>query len=82
MFYERFLPVRLLDLMALTTILVEAALQQVNTLCRLFNLCLDKSTLLSSWKRCHVCPILKKGDPPIPSNSRPVSLLNTMEKVF
>ena len=63
-------------------ILVEAASQLVNPLCRLFNLCLDKSALPSSWKRSHVCPILKKGDPSIPSNYRPVSLLNTMEKVF
>ena len=31
-------------------ILVEAASQLVNPLCRLFNLCLDKSTLPSSWK--------------------------------
>ena len=40
-------------------ILVEAASQLVYPLCRLFNLCLDKSTQPSSWKRCHVCPILK-----------------------
>ena len=63
-------------------IVVEAASQLVNPLCRLFNLCLDKRNLPSSWKRCHVCPILKKGDPCIPSNYRPVSLLNSMEKVF
>ena len=63
-------------------ILVEVASQLVNPLCRLFNLCLNKSILPSFWKRCYVCPVLKKGDPSIPSNYRPVSLLNTMEKVF
>ena len=41
-------------------ILVEAASQLVNPLCRLFNLCLVKSTLTSFWKMCYVCPVLKK----------------------
>ena len=36
----------------------------------------------AKWKESNVCAIFKKGDPTIPSNYRPISLLNTMEKVF
>ena len=36
----------------------------------------------SEWKHSNVCAIFKKGDPSDPSNYRPISLLNTMEKVF
>ena len=40
------------------------------------------ATNQSSWKISNVCPIFKSGDSAIASNYRPVSLLNTMEKVF
>ena len=36
----------------------------------------------SCWKIANVCPIFKKGDPAVASNYRPISLLNTIEKVF
>ena len=36
----------------------------------------------SEWKLSNVCAIFKKGDSSLPSNYRPISLLNTMEKVF
>ena len=51
-------------------------------LCQFFNFSLDSCNLPSSWKISNVCPIFKSGDPSFPSNYRPVSLLNTMEKVF
>ena len=63
-------------------ILVESAFQISSPLCRLYNLCLDKCVLPSAWKTSLVCPIFKSGDRSIPSNYRPVSLLNTMEKVL
>jgi hypothetical protein len=34
------------------------------------------------WKIANVCAVFKKGDPALPSNYRPISLLNTIEKVF
>ena len=36
----------------------------------------------SAWKLSNVRLIFEGGDPSIPSNYRPVSLLNTMEKVI
>ena len=36
----------------------------------------------SAWKLSNVCFIFRGGDPSIPSNYRPVSLLHTMEKVL
>ena len=36
----------------------------------------------SDWRCSNVCAIFKKGDLSNPSNYRPISLLNTMEKVF
>ena len=63
-------------------ILVESAFQISCPLCRLYNLCLDKCVLPSAWKTSLVCSIFKSGDRSIPSNYRPVSLLNTMEKVL
>ena len=63
-------------------ILVEAANELASPLCNLFNQSIDISTLPSSWKTSNVCPIFKKDDPCLPSNYRPVSLLNSMEKVL
>ena len=51
-------------------------------LCQFFIFSLDSCNLPSSWKISNVCPIFKSGDPSLPYNFRPVSLLNTMETVF
>jgi len=51
-------------------------------LCDLFNSCLNTQKMPSCWKIANVCPIFRKGDPSLASNYRPISLLNTTEKVF
>ena len=61
---------------------VEVAGQIAPHLCDLFNYSLNTNTDPSSWKISNVCPISKSGDPSLPSNYRPVSLLNSIEKVF
>ena len=63
-------------------ILIEVAGQIAPHLCDLFNYSLNTNTIPSSWKISNVCPIFKSGDPSLPSNYRPVSLLNSIEKVF
>ena len=63
-------------------ILREVALQISNPLSLIYNQSLNTSIFPSSWKISNVCPIFKSGDSAITSNYRPVSLLNTMEKVF
>ena len=63
-------------------VLRQAANELATPLCHFFNVFLESCSLPSSWKTSNVCPIFKSGDPSIPSNYRPVSLLNTMEKVF
>jgi len=63
-------------------ILKEAMHQLSYPLCDLFNSCLNTQKMPSCWKIANVCPIFKKGDPSLASNYRPISLLNTIEKVF
>ena len=63
-------------------ILIEVAGQIAPHLCDLFNYSLNTNTVPSSWKISNVCPIFKSGDPPLPLNYKPVSLLNSIEKVF
>ena len=63
-------------------ILIEAAGQLAPHLCNLFNYSLNTSAVPSSCKISNVCPIFKSGDPSLPSNYRPVSLLNNIEKVL
>ena len=63
-------------------ILKEVAYQMSYPLSQIYNQSLNTSIFPSSWKISNVCPILKSGDSAIASNYRPVSLLNTMEKVF
>ena len=48
----------------------------------ILNYSLNTSTVPSSWKIYNVCLIFKSGDPSPPSNYRPVSLLNSIEKIF
>ena len=60
----------------------EVALQISNALSLIYNQSLNTSIFPYSWKISNVCPIFKSGDSPITSYYRPLSLLNTMEKVF
>ena len=63
-------------------ILIESAHQLAPHLSKLFCFSLDISSVPNSWKISNVCPIFKSGDPSLPSNYRPVSLLNNIEKVL
>ena len=63
-------------------VLSEAANELATPLRHFFNFYLESCNLPFWWKTSNVCPIFKSGDPSIPSNYRPVSLLNTMEKIF
>ena len=63
-------------------ILIETAHQLAPHLSELFNFLLNISSVPNSWKVSNVCPIFKSGDPSFPSNYRPLSLLNRIEKVL
>ena len=63
-------------------ILHEATSQVAGPLSQLFNYSLHCCKMPSAWKLSNDCLIFKGGDPSIPSNYRPVSLLHTMEKVL
>ena len=62
-------------------ILIQSAHQLAPHLSKLFSFSLNTSSVPNSWKISNVCPIFKSGDPSLPSNYRPVSLLNNIEKV-
>ncbi|KAH3890067.1 hypothetical protein DPMN_014136 [Dreissena polymorpha] len=63
-------------------ILKECRAELSTPLCDFFNFSLNKCIMPSCWKEANVTAVLKKGDPKEVSNYRPISLLNTMEKVF
>ena len=63
-------------------ILKECSHSLARPLCSLFNTSLSIGKFPRQWKDANVCAVLKKGDPILPVNYRPISLLNTMEKVF
>ena len=63
-------------------ILRELSDQLSSPLCDLFNLSLQCRKVPNKWKIANVCAVLKKGDPSVLSNYRPISLLNSLEKVF
>ena len=63
-------------------ILRESVDELTYPLCKLFNSSLRCSTMPTQWKLANVCVVYKKGDSSLPSNYRPISLLNSLEKVF
>ena len=63
-------------------LLRESANELADPLSIFYNLSLQNSKVPDDWKEAHVCPIHKGGDPVLVSNYRPVSLLNTLDKVF
>lgn len=48
----------------------------------LFNLILSTSTYPKIWKQTRVHPVLKKGDPTLLNNYRPISLVSNFAKIF
>ena len=48
----------------------------------LFNRLINEGTFPDGWKYSYVIPIPKKGDSNDPSNHRPISLLNPLDKVM
>ena len=58
------------------------SLRYTGPLIQLFNYSLHCCKMPSAWKLFNVCLLFKGGDPSIPSNYRPVSLLNIIEKVL
>ena len=63
-------------------ILKELSVVLAHPLCDLFNYSLSISTFPTSWKIANVCPIHKKGESNLVGNYRPISLLNSLSKVF
>ena len=63
-------------------ILRELAHEISSPFCNLFNQSINLGFVPSSYKVANVCPILKKGYRSIPSNYRPISLLNSESKLF
>lgn len=57
--------------------------EAITSMTALFNSSLTIGHFPSSWKRAHVIVFQKPGkDPTLPTNYRPISLLNTIGKVF
>ena len=50
--------------------------------CSLFNQSFNTGSVPSSYKEANICPVPKKGDLSVLSNHRPISLLNSEDKVF
>ena len=48
----------------------------------LFKKIFTTGTFPNSWKLAHVTPIFKDGDPSLPNNYRPISLLSNLSKLF
>ena len=63
-------------------ILKELSKELAFPLCVLFNRSLREGEVPRQWKEANICPIHKKDDPPLVSNYRPISLLNSEDKVF
>ena len=63
-------------------ILKELSHELSSPLCSLFNKSLSLGNFLSPYKDANVTPIHKKGDLSLFSNYRPISLLNSVAKLF
>ena len=63
-------------------ILKELSKELATPLCSLFNLSLSTGILPISYKEAKVCSVYKKDDPSLVSSYRPISLLNSEDKVF
>ena len=63
-------------------VLREATHELSIPLCTLFNHSLTLCIVPDIWKDAHVSAVFKKGEASLPRNYRPVSLLNTIDKVF
>ncbi|CAB3978130.1 Hypothetical predicted protein [Paramuricea clavata] len=63
-------------------ILLSVADEIAPSICRLFNLSLSEGIMPKRWKLANITAIFKKNDPTIPSNYRPISLLDTLSKVL
>ena len=50
--------------------------------CALFKQSLQHGTVPDCFKETHVCPIFTGGDPAVPSNYRPISLLSNLDKAL
>jgi hypothetical protein len=48
----------------------------------MFNLILKCSVFPERWKESRICPVLKKGDPSLINNYRPISILSNLSKVL
>ena len=51
-------------------------------LTHVINISIIHNFVPDDWKKAKMCPIFKKGDPSLPTNYRPISLLPTMSKVL
>jgi len=51
-------------------------------MCELFNKIYSESSVPPSWCMVCICPLHKKGDPSVPANYRPISLVSTKLKLF
>lgn len=63
-------------------ILKDSATDLSEPLCSLYNLSLRIGIVRSSYKKRYVCAAFKKDDPTFPSNYRPITLLNSDDRVF
>ena len=82
MFNKRYVDVKAPGPDTFNCILHEATSQVAGPLSQSYNYSLHCCKMPSAWKLSNVRLIFKGGDPSIPSNYRPVSLLHTMEKVL